>query len=138
MNLEKAERIAATLLRCASEIGKVEKIIREECLDCDQMVNSPDLVDAITGPEIEAIRYSMRELAMKLDRAALVKFSNADSFFNPERPEEFPWTSFSAQKIASKASFQSLLIPTQRTLLPGLRSALIEIAKEEGIYREED
>lgn len=46
---------------------------------CEQAKSNPDLVDVLTGDEVHAAIRAMREFAMLLDRAAMIKLERGDA-----------------------------------------------------------
>jgi hypothetical protein len=75
MNQDKSEMAAKLLIEFASGCGQINNLIRDLIdSDCEQVKEEIGAVDLLSGPEIEEISMAARSLAMRLDRAALIKF----------------------------------------------------------------
>ena len=73
---EWAELFAQHLLACASLLGSIDTDIRAAIDNYSAaVINEPEAVDLLTGPESADIRHALRSLAMRLDRSALAKSS---------------------------------------------------------------
>jgi hypothetical protein len=73
---EWAEAFAQRLLTCASLLGAIDADIRAAIDNYSAaVINEPESVDLLTGPESADIRHALRSLAMRLDRSALAKSS---------------------------------------------------------------
>lgn len=73
MTLENAETLAQRLISCSYELGAINTELREQLGGSDSLMSCPDALDIVTGPESGDVAASLRELAMALDRAALIK-----------------------------------------------------------------
>jgi hypothetical protein len=81
MTREEAEENAQWMIEVANSIGKLESAIKDWVVGdyCRPLRDHPEVVDALTGPEIDEIRERLREGAMLLDRAALIKSEGEES-----------------------------------------------------------
>ena len=71
--LECAEQVAACMMESARQLGLAIAWMTENACFCEQAKANPSIVDALTGDEATGVMSAMREFAMTLDRAALVK-----------------------------------------------------------------
>ena len=71
--LECAEQIAACMMESSRQLGLAIAWMADNAYRCEQAKANPPIVDALTGKEAKGVMSAMREFAMTLDRAALVK-----------------------------------------------------------------
>lgn len=71
---ETAEKTAQAFLHSAAALGSSIKWMSDNAFQCEQAKLNPDLVDIITGESTLVLLSALREFAMQLDRAAVVKF----------------------------------------------------------------
>ena len=60
-------------MESARQLGLAIAWMGENAYFCEQAKANPTIVDALTGDEVTGVMSAMREFAMILDRAALVK-----------------------------------------------------------------
>lgn len=70
---ECAEQVAQCFLESSFHLAGAVAWMKENAWQCEQAKSHPDLVDVLTGDEVDAVIRAMREFAMLLDRAALIK-----------------------------------------------------------------
>lgn len=80
MTAESAEALAQKLIRIAFELGEINILVRDNLLSDAEIAQvrelPPETLDLLTGTEVQSVSVALREFAMRLDRAAMVKAMN--------------------------------------------------------------
>ena len=76
LGCEQAEDVAIRLIRAAFDISSAHQIVRSLCATAPDVIRAEiDALDALDD-HAEDMAVALRQIAMRLDRAALVKFQS--------------------------------------------------------------